>query len=53
MKIEFSYRFCKNTQISNYMQIRPAGDQFFHANRQTDMTKLIATSRNSANAPKY
>jgi len=28
------------------------GDTLFHANRQTDMTKLIVASRNSGNAPK-
>jgi hypothetical protein len=41
------------------MKIRPVGAELFHANRQTekdfgrtDMTKLIATFRNFANAHK-
>ena len=37
------------------MQIRPVGTELLHANRetdrQTDITKLIATFRNFANAP--
>jgi hypothetical protein len=33
------------------MKIRPAGAELFHADRQTDMTKLIVTFRNYANAP--
>jgi len=34
------------------MKIRPVGAELFHANRRTDMTKLIVTFRNFANAPK-
>ena len=38
------------------MKIRPLGAETFHADRQidrrTDIMKLIAASRNSANAPK-
>ena len=48
----FFDRFSKNTQISNFMKIRTAGAQLFHADGQTDMTKLIVTFRNFANAPK-
>jgi len=32
MKLEFS----KNSQISNFMEIRPVGAELFHADRQTD-----------------
>ena len=39
------------------MKIRSLGDELFHfegrADRQADMTKLIAVFRNFANAPKY
>lgn len=33
------------------MKIRPAGTESFHADRQTDMTNLMVTFLNSANAP--
>jgi hypothetical protein len=39
MEIEFFDRFSKNPQISNVTQIRPVGAEFFHADRQRDMTK--------------
>jgi len=45
MKLEFLGRLSKNTQISNFMTIRPVGAEFFHAGERadgrTDMTKLI------------
>jgi hypothetical protein len=34
------------------MKIRPVGAELFHADGQTDMTKLILTFRNFVNAPK-
>ena len=34
------------------MKIRPLGAELFHADGQTDMTKLIAAFRNFVNAPK-
>jgi hypothetical protein len=34
------------------MKIRPVGAELFHADRQTDMTKLTVVPRNFANAPK-
>ena len=34
------------------MEIRPVVAELFHANGQTDMTKLIVTFCNAANAPK-
>jgi hypothetical protein len=33
----------EKTQIPNFMKIRPAGDEFFHAARQADTTKLTVT----------
>ena len=48
----FLYRFSKNNQILNFMKIHPMGAELFHAGGQTDMTKLIVTFRNSANASK-
>ena len=44
--------FYKNPQISNFVNIRPVGTELFHADGQTDMTKLIVTFRNFANAYK-
>jgi hypothetical protein len=34
------------------MKIRPVGTELFHADGQNDMTELIITFRNFANAPK-
>ena len=36
MKLEFSRQFSKNTEISNFMKIRPVGAELFHADRRTD-----------------
>ena len=36
-----NYRKKKHTQISYFMKIRPVGNELFHADGQTDMTKLI------------
>jgi len=33
------------------MKIRPVGAELFHADRQTDMTKLIVVFRNFAKTP--
>ena len=35
------------------MKIRPVGDELLSADRRTDMTKLLVTFRNYANAPKH
>jgi len=37
----FLDRFSKNIQILNFMKIRPLGAELFHAERQTDKTKLL------------
>ena len=40
MKLEFSRQiFEKNTEISNFMKIRPVEAELFHADGRTDMTK--------------
>jgi hypothetical protein len=44
--------FEKNTQISNFMKIRPLEVKFFHPDRRKDMTKLIVAFHNFVNAPK-
>jgi hypothetical protein len=48
--------FSKNTQISNFLKIRPMGAELFHADGRTDghtdMTKPIVAIRNFATAPK-
>jgi hypothetical protein len=48
----FSTDFIKNTQISNFMKIRPMGAELLHAGGQTDMAKLIIAFRNFAIALK-
>jgi hypothetical protein len=48
MKLEFSRQIFKNTQISNFMKVPPVGAELFHADRQTDMMKLLVAFRNIA-----
>jgi len=43
--------FEKNTQIPNFMKIRPVEADLFDAGGRTDTTKLIVAFRNFANAP--
>jgi hypothetical protein len=38
--------------VSNFMKIRPVGDELFYTDGRTDMTTLIVAFRNSANSPK-
>jgi hypothetical protein len=46
MKIEFFQQgFEKNIQISNFMKICPVAAELFHADRQTDIMKLLAILR--------
>ena len=52
MKLKFPRRTFKNTQISNFMKIRPLGAELFLGIGTTDMTKLLFAFRNFANAPK-
>ena len=56
MKLEFFRQIFKNPQISNFMKICPVGAELFRWDRwtdgQADVTKLIITFWNFANAPK-
>jgi hypothetical protein len=45
-------RFSKIVQISNFMKIHPVGEELFHAEIWTDITKLIVAFHNFAKAPK-
>jgi hypothetical protein len=45
-------RFSRNTRILNLMKILPVGAELFHADGQTDMTKLIVAFRKIAKKPK-
>jgi len=47
----FATDILKKTQISNFMKIRPVETELFHADGRTDMTELLVTFRNFANAP--
>jgi hypothetical protein len=47
MQFEFSRQIFKNTGISNFMKIRPVVAEFFHADGQTYMIKVIVAFRNS------
>jgi hypothetical protein len=42
--------FSKTAEISNSIKIRPVAAKVFHADRQTDMTKIMVAYRNIANA---
>ena len=48
--MNFLNSFSKNTQIQNFMKIRPMGAEFFRADGWTDKTNLIVAFRNFANA---
>jgi hypothetical protein len=50
--LDFSAYFQKNTQITDFTKIRPVAAKLFHADRLTDMTKLIVAICNFANMPK-
>jgi hypothetical protein len=55
MKHEYFFdRISKNTQISNFMKIRPLGAELFYGDKETDghMSKLTVAFGNFANAPK-
>ena len=52
MQLEISRQILEKTQISSFFKIRPVGAELFHADGQTNTTKLIVTFRNFANAPK-
>ena len=49
--LNFLNRFSKNTQMSNFIKIRPVRSELSHAYRRTDMEKVIVAFRNFANAP--
>jgi len=52
MNLEFCRLFFfLNSQISNFAKIFSAGYEMFHADGQTDMTKLINVFRNFENVP--
>ena len=36
LNLNFLNKFSKNTQIPNFMKIRPVGAQLFHVDRRTD-----------------
>jgi hypothetical protein len=48
----FVYRISKNIHISNFMKISPVGNELFHADGQTSVTKLTVAFRNFTNSPK-
>jgi hypothetical protein len=50
MKLEFSRQIFEKSRTSIFMKICPAGPEIFHADGQTDTTKLIVTFRHFANA---
>jgi hypothetical protein len=49
LKLEFPQQLFEDTQISNFMIIRPVGVTLLRADRRTGLTKLIIVFRNFAN----
>jgi hypothetical protein len=49
LKLNIFDIFSKNTQMLNFMKIRPVGAELFRVDGRTDMTKLIFACRNFAN----
>jgi len=43
--------FSKNTHVPNFTKIRSMGADLFHADRQTDMTKLTVAFRDIVKVP--
>jgi len=41
MKFEFLDRFSKSTRISNFIEIRPVGTEFFHSDGQADKVYIL------------
>ena len=52
LNFNFVEIFSKNTEISNFIEIRSVGAELFQANGRTDMEKLTVAFRNFANASK-
>jgi hypothetical protein len=44
--VNFIDRFSKSTQIARVIKIRPVGAELFHADRRTDIAKLMVAFRN-------
>jgi hypothetical protein len=52
MKLRILSTDFRKTEIPNFVKIRKVGTDVFHADRRTDMTKLIVCFRNFSNVPK-
>jgi len=52
MKLEFSQQIFQKQSNIKFHEKPSRGAEFFHADRQTDMTKLLVAFRKFANAPK-
>jgi len=52
MKLEFSRQIVEKYSDFKFHKNPSIGSRVFHADGRTDMTKLIVTFRNFANAPK-
>jgi hypothetical protein len=52
VKLEFYRQIMKNTQKSNFVNIRPVRGELFYADGRTDMMKVTVALSNFATAPK-
>ena len=52
LNLNFLEQIFKNTKLSNFVNIRPEGYEWFHPDGRTDITKLTGAFRNFSKAPK-
>ena len=52
MELKFYEQIFEKSLNIKFIKIRPLWYELFHADGQTDMTKVIVAFRNFANAPK-
>jgi len=50
--MDYLDRFPKNPQVSNFINFRAVEAELFHADEQTDKTKVTVAFRNFTNVPK-
>jgi hypothetical protein len=52
MTLDFFRQCFENTQIQNFMKIHRVGSEWFHADGQSNMMKVVVAFRNFAKTPR-